>query len=730
MDRTRLDLRFPHSGSAQSEESALDLERNYFSHPNLPSSSPTPLQVFASSGQHSESSAAYFSWPTSSRLNDAAEDRANYFGNLQKGVLPETLDRLPTGQQATTLLELMTIRAFHSKILRRYSLGTAIGFRIQQGMLTEIPAILVFVARKVHRQWLNLSQCLPSALEGPGGVWCDVDVVEFSYYGAPAPTPKEQLYTELVDGLRGSDPWIGSGSQRLDRLKRQVMRRREMPKNEDRFDGDTFDCNLFNLAEDQEFEDEVEDELHDFEGNVVYNENAITNPMLIELSVLYCRCDSSNGPILLACAQVASQETYGTLGAIVKSRTGNRQVGFLTNRHVAVDLDYPNQKMFHPMPPSLGPGVYLGAVERATSFITDDLWYGIFAGTNPGKLLFLELIIDRLAPQICPLQFVEPAETFVRADGAFIPFADDFDIANVITSVKGVGEIGDVKIIDLQSPINSLIGKQVVKVGRSSGLTTGTVMAYALEYNDEKGICFFTDFLVVGENQQSFDLEGDSGSLILLTGQNGEKPQPIGIIWGGTANRGRLKLKVGQPPENWTSGVDLGRLLDLLELDLIITGEGLKGLCFWIDQSFFAVAVQEQRTASAAPVDSLVGESSPADGTPPKDKEDNFEPLGFNIQQIPVDGGSGPDLNPPFVHTEFHVEDGVHADLNVEHQFIPNLIGLSPVHQNHQQDNPELGNLSALRNGSDEDLCVSLQLGDCEPKRRRSDPSFSIEEPK
>jgi len=44
-------------------------------------------------------------------------------------------------------------------------------------------------------------------------VWCDVDDVEFSYYGAPAPTPKEQLYDELVDGLRGSDPIVGSGSQ-------------------------------------------------------------------------------------------------------------------------------------------------------------------------------------------------------------------------------------------------------------------------------------------------------------------------------------------------------------------------------------------------------------------------------------------------------------------------------------------------------------------------------------
>lgn len=603
MDRMRLDLRFHPSGSTQSEESTMDLDRNYCGHPNLPSSSP-PLQPFASGAQHSESNAAYFSWPTSSRLHDAAEDRANYFGNLQKGVLPETLGCLPTGQQATTLLELMTIRAFHSKILRRFSLGTAIGFRIRRGVLTDIPAILVFVARKVHRQWLNHVQCLPAALEGPGGVWCDVDVVEFSYYGAPAATPKEQLYTELVDGLRGSDPCIGSGSQ------------------------------------------------------------------------------------------VASQETYGTLGAIVRSRTGNQQVGFLTNRHVAVDLDYPNQKMFHPLPPSLGPGVYLGAVERATSFITDDLWYGIFAGTN--------------------------AETFVRADGAFIPFAEDFNMNNVNVTVKGVGQIGDVNIIDLQSPINSLIGRQVVKVGRSSGLTTGTIMAYALEYNDEKGICFFTDFLVVGENQQTFDLEGDSGSLILLTSPDGQKPRPVGIIWGGTANRGRLKLKVGQPPENWTSGVDLGRLLDLLELDLITTNEGLQA------------ALQEQRNASAAGMDSTVGESSPTDRVQFKDKlEENYEPLNLNVEQAPIERESyrGPALT--LRQSEFHIENGIKIAPSVEHQFIPSFTGGSMVHKSsHQEENQESKNLSGLRNGSDEDICFLLGLGEPEPKRRKNtNSSVSNEEP-
>ncbi|XP_055823087.1 protein NARROW LEAF 1 [Solanum dulcamara] len=598
MDRARLNKRTRYSGSTPSEESALDLEKYCCSYSNLPSLSPPTLQPYASAGQHSESNAAYFSWP--SRLNDAAEERANYFANLQKGVLPETLGRLPEGQRATTLLDLMTIRASHSKLLRCYSLGTAIGFRIRRGVLTDIPAILVFVSRKVHKQWLSPIQCLPTALEGPGGVWCEVDVVEFSYFGAPEPTPKEQLYTEIVDDLRGSDPYIGSGSQ------------------------------------------------------------------------------------------VASQETYGTLGAIVRSLSGNRQVGFLTNRHVAVDLDYPNQKMFHPLPPTLGPGVYLGSVERATSFIRDDLWYGIFAGINP--------------------------ETFVRADGAFIPFTDDFDMTSVTTSVKGIGEIGDVKIIDLQSPISSLIGKQVTKVGRSSGLTTGTVLAYALEYNDEKGICFLTDFLVNGENQQTFDLEGDSGSLIVLKGESGEKPRPIGIIWGGTANRGRLKLKVGQSPENWTSGVDLGRLLNFLELDIITKDEALK------------VAVQEQRAASATMVGSTAGDSSPPDIMLPKDK---IEPLGLHIQQIPMeDGIGGPDINSSPVEATFNLEEGgINFDANVEHQFIPSFNGQPPANQDDHRDKSAYENLSALRKGSDEDISFSLQLGGHESKRRRSEPPPSADEP-
>ncbi|KAI5082361.1 hypothetical protein GOP47_0002104 [Adiantum capillus-veneris] len=440
-----------------SEESVLDWDISLSCHGSHSKQQPREA---AAGNQLTENSAAYFLWPPVCPPHGSAGERADYFKGLQKDVNFKCFGSTPSGQQASNLYELMTIRAYNSRLLRRVSLGTAVGFRTRKGVLTEIPAIIVFVARKVEKAWLHESQMLPVHLEGPGGVWCDVDVVEFYYHGVPAFTPKEQVYTELAEGLRGNDPYIGPGSQ------------------------------------------------------------------------------------------VASQETIGTLGAIVRSRTGARQVGFLTNRHVAVDLDYPSQKMFHPLPPNVGPSVYLGAVERATSFITDEGWYDIFASTNP--------------------------ETFVRADGAFIPFSDSFDMAQVTTAVKGVGEMGDVSVVDLQAPIKSIVGKQVTKVGRSSGLTTGTIMAYALEYNDEKGICFLTDFLIVGENQQAFDLEGDSGSLILMTEDWRKKPRPVGIIWGGTANRGRLKLRNGYGPENWTSGVDLGHLLAWLQLDLITSDTALQ----------------------------------------------------------------------------------------------------------------------------------------------------------
>ncbi|GJY33021.1 hypothetical protein Tco_0417490 [Tanacetum coccineum] len=227
-------------------------------------------------------------------------------------------------------------------------------------------------------------------------------------------------------------------------------------------------------------------------------------------------------------------------------------------------VPFTQKKDVSPFTPTLGPGIYLGAVERATSFITDDLWYGIIAGVNP-------------------------------------------------------------------------------------------------------------DFLVVGENQQTFDLEGDSGSLIVMKSENDEKPRPIGIILVGTANRGRLKLKVGQPPENWTSGVDLGRLLNLLELDLITTSDALK----------------EQIAVSATGVGSTGGDSSPPEIVLPEDKA---EPLGLHIQQhIPAEEAAGSDMNLSPTENEAILEDGPSVAPSIEHQFFN---GQSSLHRKERRCRDESENLS------------------------------------
>jgi hypothetical protein len=161
------------------------------------------------------------------------------------------------------------------------------------------------------------------------------------------------------------------------------------------------------------------------------------------------------------------------------------------------------------------------------------------------------------------------ADSFVRADGAFVPFLEDFDMSLIDTKLKGVGELGPVFEVDLKLPVASIVGRTVYKVGRTTGLTTGVIMAYAVEYDESKGVTVYTDFLVLGEDNRPFDAEGDSGSLIVMRNEGNVPPSPIGIVWGGTVNHGGLKLRNGIGPENWTSGIGLARLMALLDVELM-----------------------------------------------------------------------------------------------------------------------------------------------------------------
>ena len=122
--------------------------------------STTSMEPLALGANHhtSENSAAYFHWPPIDVLD-------NVHDNEHILEPPTDVQISPNGQQASTLLDLMTIRAFHSKLLRQFSLGTAIGFRTREGILTDIPAIIVFVARKVHKEWRHEVEWLPPVLE-------------------------------------------------------------------------------------------------------------------------------------------------------------------------------------------------------------------------------------------------------------------------------------------------------------------------------------------------------------------------------------------------------------------------------------------------------------------------------------------------------------------------------------------------------------------------------------
>lgn len=151
-----------------------------------------------------------------------------------------------------------------------------------------------------------------------------------------------------------------------------------------------------------------------------------------------------------------------------------------------------------------------------------------------------------------------------------------------------------------------------------------------------------------------------------------------------------------------------------------------------IYDDILAGAVQEQRAALAIVAVSTGEDSSQPEIVLPKDEA---EPLGLHIQQHihlengATGSGAGPDINLSPTENAADLGDGPKVGPSIEHQFIPSFNGHSPLHGNERRCRVESENLSALKSGADEDLGFDLNLGDNEPKRRRSDPlSSSMDE--
>ena len=117
--------------------------------------------------------------------------------------------------EAKSLEDLMRIRSHNRVLLDSFNgaLGTALGLKKRTGEdgPTQTPSVIVFVPMKINPKWLPQGQQLPKKLEGPGDLWCELDVVE----GGKAEQEKEvsESTSELAERLRGWDERIWSGSQ-------------------------------------------------------------------------------------------------------------------------------------------------------------------------------------------------------------------------------------------------------------------------------------------------------------------------------------------------------------------------------------------------------------------------------------------------------------------------------------------------------------------------------------
>lgn len=118
--------------------------------------------------------------------------------------------------EASSLRDLMRIRAHNRDYLDSLNatLGTALGFKQFTGQaVSDHPAVIVFVPRKINPKWIPAAQLIRKQLEGPDGLWCHLDVVEG---GAPPPEEREEVpegVDEVVERLRGWDDQLWGGSQ-------------------------------------------------------------------------------------------------------------------------------------------------------------------------------------------------------------------------------------------------------------------------------------------------------------------------------------------------------------------------------------------------------------------------------------------------------------------------------------------------------------------------------------
>lgn len=213
----------------------------------------------------------------------------------------------------------------------------------------------------------------------------------------------------------------------------------------------------------------------------------------------------------------------GTAGIAVKHKEINK-VGFLTNQHVA---DKPGRRIYHPN----HWWFQIGVTHSIKEYALDEKWYdGV----------------------------INEEESYVRCDCGFVKVDDDLS-SFVQSGLYAVGKTGSLLKTDPKTM--DIIGQKVISVGRTRGVQRGTIVAYAYEFEDGQ-YSFYTDFLIIGEDDKAFSWKGDSGKIIVT---DDEERRPLALLWGGWQER----LRQGHEQEIWSYAIDLGKVLQRLNLELV-----------------------------------------------------------------------------------------------------------------------------------------------------------------
>lgn len=102
--------------------------------------------------------------------------------------------------------------------------------------------------------------------------------------------------------------------------------------------------------------------------------------------------------------------------------------------------------------------------------------------------------------------------------------------------ILDIGGIADTTVFDGLGSLGDLVGTPVMKSGRTTGLTTGDVVAVGanITVQYDGGKAYFVDQILINGNKGKFLNSGDSGSLAVTNLKGQDMPQAVGLLFAGS----------------------------------------------------------------------------------------------------------------------------------------------------------------------------------------------------